>query len=263
MDFSFIQITDHHLTSTAGELLKGYSTHYAFRQVLRHIAQNVGPRVDFIVSTGDVVNDPSAVAYQTFLQTLNAQGAALPGPLTITTEGLESYPLYVLPGNHDDREHFFKCLFPQSPPGGLMNATFIHKGVQFICLDWGPEVKATAHPEMLKFLAHALATPLPAIILMHHQVVPMGVAWLDNFIADDVEQFWPVLAGHNILGILCGHIHMTYEKVLHGIPIFGLRATAFSFLLQDEPVFCLLPPHYRLVTVQNGLLTTRIFEVPL
>jgi 3',5'-cyclic AMP phosphodiesterase CpdA len=73
MSFSFVQITDHHLTASETELLKGFSTRYALRTVLRHIAQNVGERADFIISTGDLVENPSVSTYQAFLHMLNAR----------------------------------------------------------------------------------------------------------------------------------------------------------------------------------------------
>lgn len=265
MSFSFVHITDHHLTASEAELWNGFSTRYAMRTVLRHVAQNVADRADFIISTGDLVEDPSETSYQAFLHMLNARDTAseMPGPLFISPEGFQEFPMYVLPGNHDDRDNFFKCLFPQSAPKVLMNVAFIHKGVQFICLDWGPQVKARAHPEMLNFLAQSLETNYPSILVMHHHVVPVGSRWLDNFIADDVSHFWEIVLGKNVLGILCGHVHATYERVIRDIPVLGLRSTAFSFALQDEPLACLLPPHYRFVTVQDGVLTTRIFEVPL
>ena len=175
----------------------------------------------------------------------------------------EGLPQNLLPGKHDDRVTFFTGLFPASPPRSLMNVTFIHKGIQFICLDWGGGNKAIAQPEMLEFLARALDTALPSILLMHHHVVPIGTRWLDDFIADEVDRFWAIVTGRQVLGIFCGHVHTTYEQVVGGIPVFGLRSTAFSFTPQDEPVGCLLPPHYRLVTIQAGVLTTRVFEVPL
>ena len=265
MNFSFIQITDHHVTASETELLKGFSTRYAFRTVLQHIAQHVGNRADFIISTGDLVENPSETTYQAFLHMLNARNAStkMPGPLFISAEGFQEFPMYLLPGNHDDRSNFFKYLYPKSSPIPWMNVSFTHKGVQFICLDWGPNTKAVAHPEMLDFLAQALETDLSSIIVMHHQAVRIGSRWLDDFLADDVSRFWEIVTGHNVLGIFSGHVHTTYEKVVNAIPVFGLRSTAVPFALQDEPLSCLLPPHYRLVTVQNGALTTRIFEVPL
>jgi len=66
-----------------------------------------------------------------------------------------------------------------------------------------------------------------------------------------------------VLGILCGHTHMTYEEEYKGIPILGLRSTAFPFARTDEPLMLLAPPHYRVVHIQDGVLTSRIFEVPI
>ncbi|CAG0937454.1 3',5'-cyclic adenosine monophosphate phosphodiesterase CpdA [Thermoflexales bacterium] len=265
MNFSFIHITDHHLTESETALLDGFSPNYAFRKVMRHLAAQIGNQADFIISTGDVVEQSSPAAYEAFKQLLNVQAtsAPAPGPLLISLEGLHQFPLYLLPGNHDDRSHFYQCLFPKGPMLPLMNAAFIHKGIQFICLDWGPHSKAVVHQETLNFLARSLETDLPAILLMHHQLVPMGSRWLDSFLADNLDQFWQIVSGRQVLGILCGHVHTTYERVIAGIPIFGLRSTAFPFVLQDEPLACLLPPHYRLITIQNSILTTQIFEVPL
>ncbi|MCC7352929.1 MAG: metallophosphoesterase [Anaerolineae bacterium] len=56
MAFSFVQITDHHLRESEALLTRGYSTAYAFRAVMRHIAQHAASRADFIVTTGDLVN---------------------------------------------------------------------------------------------------------------------------------------------------------------------------------------------------------------
>lgn len=265
MDFSFIQITDHHLTESDTVFLDGFSTRYAFRSVLRHIANNTSIKADFIVSTGDVVENPTEFAYRAFLQMVNAtnEPAEMPGPLRISIEGLQGFPIYLLPGNHDDRNHFFKYLYPKTLSARLMNATFTHKGIQFICLDFGPDSKAVVHLETLDFLSHSLRTNLPCVIFMHHQLVEIGSRWLDDFIADDLHKFWTILEGYNVLGIFCGHIHTTYEKVINNISVFGLRSTACPFALQDEPLVCLMPPHYRVINIKNGVLSTQVFEVPL
>jgi Icc protein len=265
MTFSFIHITDHHLSESEASLVHGFSPAHAFRAVMRHIAENVAHSADFIITTGDLVEPALDVAYRNLSHMLNLHDdlAEAPGPLLISIEGLRDFPLYCLPGNHDDRSSFFQYLFPKTPPAPLMNVAVTHKGVQFVCLDWGLQSKAITHSATLDFLAHSLQTDLPSIILMHHQLVTIGSRWLDNFIADDVDRFWEIVIGRNVLGIFCGHVHMTYDRVVEGIPVFGLRSTAFPFALQDEPLLCLLPPQYRFVTIHKGVLTTRIFEVPL
>jgi Icc protein len=263
--FSFVHITDHHLGESETALIRGFAPAYAFRTVLRHIAAHVAERADFIVSTGDLVEPASDAAYETTRAILNINGAEgrAPGPLRVTIEGLYRYPMYFLPGNHDDRSGFIRHLFPRTASPGLVNATFVHRGVQFICLDWGPEAKAVADPTMLAFLARALAGHAPSIILMHHQPVPVGSRWLDEFIADDIADFWDIVRGQEVLGIFCGHAHTTHQNVTNGIPVFALRSTIYQFAQHDEPMMCLEPPHYRLVTVEGGQIRTQIFEVPL
>jgi hypothetical protein len=49
------------------------------------------------------------------------------------------------------------------------------------------------------------------------------------------------------------HILTTSWTALDGLP----------FVLQDEPLGCLLPLDCRLLTPQDGVLTTQIFEAPL
>lgn len=268
MSFSFVQITDHHLGETESQLMKGYATAHAVRKVMRHIAEHVADNIDFLIMTGDLVNNPSATSYSNVCQMFQLEAAsAAPGPALVTLEGLEAFPMYFLPGNHDDRDQFFRHLFTETPPMLLMNASFQHKGVQFICLDFGAGDDAVIYPETMAFLERSLQIGLPSVIVTHHHMVPIGIRWLDTFFQDEEksEAFWNIATKYQaqILGVLSGHVHTTYEKIAHGIPVFGLRSTAPQPVFQDEPLLCLQPPHYRLVTIQDGILTTRIFEVPL
>lgn len=265
MQCTFVQISDHHVRESEGVLTAGYSTSHALRAVLRHIADHVGDRADFLISTGDLVEAPSDAAYQNFRQIVRARGApelAL-GHQVVALGQRADVPMYFVPGNHDDRELFFRWMVPGAPARPLFNYAFERGGVQFVALDWGPRSKAQMHPETIGFLREALARGLPAVLFMHYHVVPTQIAWLDALIADDVHELWPLLRGRPILGVFCGHAHCTYEATVGGVPIFGLRSTAPQFAPQPTPLLCLQPPHYRLVRIQDGMLTTRIFEVPL
>ena len=267
MNFSFVQITDHHLTASEGEYVHGFATRYAFRTVLRHIADNPAAQAEFVLSSGDLVDEGSEASYRAFLEMFNIHEpqALPPGPLQLAQPGLPRLPFYVMPGNHDDRGLFVKTLFPGSQPMPLVNASFIYKGAQFILLDWGPESKADAHPEMLAFLEQALESGLPAIIVMHHQLVPIGIPVLDGYIADDLTRFWELLHGRRVLGILCGHVHASYEVLMHGIPVYGLRSTAPPYNSHSSsPDSAVWPcPHYRVIHVTDEGLKTEVVEVPL
>lgn len=267
MSFSFIQIADHHLRERDEELTRGYNTAFAFREVLKHIAANAASRSDFMVTTGDIVDVGTDAEYQATFRRLGLEFNAVepPGPHFVSGQGLPRLPMYFLPGNHDPRAVYFRNLFPKAALREWNNVSFVHKGVQFVCQDWGAANKGVAYPESLEHLANALSTGAPTIILSHHPVVRVGAEWLDDFLADDVGKFWEIVRGKNVLGIFTGHLHMTYEQVVDGISVRGLRATTFQFAQLPTRYFCLQPPHYRLVTVDEvtKAVTTEIVEVVL
>ncbi len=265
-DFSFIQITDHHLLESEGQIREGFVPGHALRMVMRHIAENVADKADFIISTGDLVEPPTEAAYACATRLLGLGSAAsAPGPQRVNAEGLHDYPMYFIPGNHDDRDMLTRCLFPKSEPVELYNFAFTHKGVQFVFMDWGPESKAVFLRETSIFLSLALEAELPSVLVCHQHVKPIGSRWLDSFIADEIDDFWEMVTApgikEKVLGILCGHAHITYEDQYEGIQILGLRSTAYPFAKTDDPTLILAPPHYRFVSIQNNVLTSRIYKV--
>jgi 3',5'-cyclic AMP phosphodiesterase CpdA len=265
MTFSFVQITDHHLTESEAGLLRGFSTWHSYRAVLRHIATHVAGHIDFIVSMGDLVDPAPDAAYRNVLAALSADptAARAPGPLRISAEGLVDVPMYFLPGNHDDLAAMLRVIFPGSPAMDRMNATFEHDGTRFICLDWGRDAAARSADDTFDFLSRNLDRATATVILTHHPVAPVGVEWLDNFLAPDLDRFWATVAGHNVLGILAGHVHMTTEQIVEGVPVFTLRSTAFQFAREPRSYMTLEKPHYRLATIHEGVLTSRVYEVTL
>ena len=104
------------------------------------------------------------------------------------------------------------------------------------------------------------------MIVCHQHVKPIGIGWLDEFLADKLDQFWEIVARpgvkEKVLGILCGHVHITYEDEYQGIQILGLRSTAYPFAENEQKFQVILaPPHYRFVSIQNNILTSRIYKV--
>jgi 3',5'-cyclic-AMP phosphodiesterase len=278
MTFSFVHVSDHHLTSKESLLTRGFSTNYSFRTVMRHIAEHtvgetgsLGPAPSFIVSTGDLgdVDPPTGYRAARRLLHVRREAAPAPGPLTVSLNGTDRIPMYFLPGNHDDGKAFVRSLFPGSRRGAAggnpdrLNTRFDHDGIRFVFVDWGRRAKASSTPEMFDFLSASLEAGRPVVILTHHHVAPCGAAWLDDFIADDVDRFWAALRGKRVLGVLSGHIHMTTDTVVEGIPVLTVRSTAFQFACQARPLLTLEPPHYRLVTIDGDGLTSQVVEVSL
>lgn len=262
MTVRFVQITDHHLTGDG--LLWGYQTHTALERVLQHIAAHAGP-LDFLVSTGDLTEHGTVAEYESFLTLLQAEPAAnYPGPLRVHAAGLAGLPCYVLPGNHDQRPVFLQQLFGCSSTASHLHGSFTINGVQFVVVDWGPRGKAVVDGGLIAWLGRTLSREGPNVLLMHHHVAPVGTAWLDVMIADDVDRFAAQVLNRNVLAMLCGHTHASFEQSLVGIPLFGLRSTCFQFVAGSAaPLRCLQPPHYRIVTIDDHTVTTELVEVPL
>ena len=262
MPFSFIQITDHHLGATEQTYNHGYATAHALGQVLDHIAEADGWGAEFLVCTGDLVNNGTGEEYAFFRRFVGLEGAAAaPGPLALSRGRLRGLPAYFIPGNHDVRPVFFDGFFSGVAPAGA-NMAFEHNGVQFLCLDFGTGGRAgEVRPETLAFLRGHLGGGRPSVLFMHYHPVPVGIPWLDIALPQEIEAFWDVLESGRVLGVLFGHAHTTVETRVRGIPVMGLRSTNFQFAVTEQPVYCLLPPHYRVVTVGDGGLTSQIHEV--
>lgn len=263
MAFRFIQITDHHIMATEAMLSRGFSPSHALRTTLRHIATHHGD-VDFVVSTGDLVDRGIEAEHATFRAILGLrETSAAPGPQRATGEGLD-LPFYFLPGNHDPRAAFFRSMFPAEAETTAMNTHFDHQGVRFATVDWGPANKAVSTPAMLARLEQSLAGGLPTVVLSHHNVGPVGIPRLDGLAADDTVSFAAVLQRGHVLAVLHGHTHLTVAAELAGIPVLGLRSTHFSFAQAgDEWVYALRPPQYRVVTVDGPALRSEVVEVAL
>jgi hypothetical protein len=174
--------------------------------------------------------------------------------------------MYFLPGNHDDRRLFYRYLFPGSQPAELFNLAFDHQGVRFICLDFGVDAKAVLFPQTRAFLAQAVQADAPLVILTHHHVTPVGARWLDEFVADEIDRFWEIVAAPDVkrrlLGILSGHVHITYDTDVEGIPVLGLRSTTLPFARSEHFALVHEPAQYRLVRIQGERLTTQVYTVP-
>jgi Icc protein len=264
MAFSFIQITDHHLGPSEQTYNHGYATAYALGRVIDHIAEAAGWGAEFLICTGDLVNTGTLDEYSFFRRFLGLQGtAAAPGPFALSRGRLRNLPSYFIPGNHDVRPVFFNGFFSGAPSSGA-NVAFEHKGVQFVCLDFGTGGRAgEVLPETLAFLRERLSGGGPTVLFMHYHPVPVGIPWLDEAVPQRIDAFWDAAASGRVLGVFFGHAHTTVDTRVKGIPVMGLRSTNFQFAPTDQPLYCLLPPHYRVVTVDGESLTSQIHEVPL
>lgn len=265
MTLRFVQITDHHLGPDAVAINRGYSPAWALERVLTAIAAADAHHAEFLLCTGDLVDRGHDAEYAFAARCFGIEPAgSAPGPLPMTRPGLEDLALYVVPGNHDPREVFTRNLFPGMPARSRLDVTWRASGVEFVYLDLGVDGREGVFDERsLTFLDGVLEHGAPVVVVLHHHPVKVGIPWLDRAVPHGVERLWERVRGGGIIGVLFGHSHATVGVDIAGVPVLGLRSTCFQFGATEEPSFVIQPLQYRLVTVDEGVLTSQVYEVPL
>jgi len=266
MSLRFLQISDHHLGEEAGVVNRGYATAWALDRVLNAIDTAHGHGAEFLLSTGDLVDVGTTEAYRFAASLLGVSpGGSPPGPLTTQRRGRERAPTYLIPGNHDPRDVWCRSLFPDArPEAPHLDLVWEVAGVTFVHLDQGMSGRAgRLRDGSLALLDEVLALGRPTVLVLHHHPVPVGVPWLDRALPEGVERLWSRIEGSSLIGVLFGHAHATVDRRVAGVRVLGLRSTCFQFADSEEPSFVIQPLHYRLVTIEDGVLDTTLFEVPL
>jgi len=236
-----LHLTDPHLPPP-GETVHGTDTAPRFEALLADIAARHGPGgseppAAFAVLTGDLTRDGEPAAYRRLRHLL----AGLP------------CPSHLLLGNHDDRAAF-RAAFPEVPVDADGFVQHAVEGPAGLCLML--DTLDQGHPggrlceRRLAWLAARLAEsgPAPAMLFLHHPPMPVGIAGMDAIGLADAEALWAVLAPHRgrIRQIFHGHLHRPIGGSWRGIPVFGLRGSAFDVALDLGP-----PP--RRLTVETRL----------
>ncbi|MCC3157608.1 phosphodiesterase [Hymenobacter sp. 15J16-1T3B] len=162
---------------------------------------------DVVLITGDCTEHGSETEYAHFRELLR--------PLTI--------PVYVIPGNHDDRPRL-RALF--GPQGAQAMPDFVQYTVEagslrLLALDTHVPGQdgGTLCPARLQWLEERLSEQpeRPTIILMHHPPFRCGLAPFDGIGLDVMSEFGTVVARHpQVERVLAGHLHMGVQRPLHG-----------------------------------------------
>ncbi len=157
-------------------------------------------RPDAVIVSGDIVNCGRPEEYRMARQILG---------------GLD-YPLFVIPGNHDDKAHFLEYLRPLCPQLGTdpQNMRYaiddFATRLLFIDSSLAGESKGWLTSETLNWLEAQLIAggDKPTAVFMHHPPLPLGNAQMDRIACENghlllklVERF-PAL-----VRIFCGHNH--------------------------------------------------------
>ncbi len=247
-----LQLSDTHIREP-GRLAYGrIDTSPYLRQAVEAI-KRLPQRPDAVVITGDLTDFGRASEYEHLRELLE--------PLTM--------PIYLLPGNHDDREQM-RTSFPEY--GYLGTGGFIQYSVpigrlQLITLDTVVPQASSGMlcPDRLEWLSCELEkhSDKPVVVAMHHPPFSTLIGHMDDIgLRSGASELEALLSNYqNVERVICGHLHrpiqvrfgatlaVTVPSPAHQVCL-DLSPQAASAWMFEPPGFGIhaLPPQGRMVS---------------
>lgn len=243
-----IQISDCHLGPLTSEALLGLNTDESLHDVLALITEKETD-FDYLVCTGDIASAGHETCYRRFIAIVRQYFAQ---------------PLAWLPGNHDSSAIMASVDLPYVP-----EARVVEQGNWLILLlDSVVPFKVHGNFEQgeLDYLEQMLsANPDKHIMVMlHHQPVLVGSAWIDQYILRNADAFFAVIDRYpNVKAIVWGHVHQDFSSQRNGIPLIATPSTCVQFKPKcDDFTVDTLMPGYRWFDLNdNGTFATGVERV--
>lgn len=243
-----LQITDSHLGESEDEALLGLRTADSFADVLNRAKADAG-RFDLVLSSGDISNDGTSGSYDRFIRTVR--------------DAIPSTPIAWLEGNHDDPASM-RAIKSAPPLSGHIKMG----GWQLILLN--SRVPFEERGELSQGELDRLTKLLekdpnsPTMIFLHHQPVPVGCAWLDQYVVSNAKEFFAITDRFsNVKAISWGHVHQEFYGVHKGVDLIASPSTCVQFKPRSKG-FAVddVMPGYRVYELHpNGDYTTQICRV--
>jgi len=241
-----VQITDSHLGNSYGDTLLSMNADEGLADVLETVVEQQHS-IDLVLCTGDISNNANLSAYQRFY--------------TMIRDNLMT-PMAWVPGNHDHAD-LMEALVQNS------SRRVIDLGKwALILLDSHVVGETHGHfsPIELSFLEKALIDNQDKHIMIsfHHQPVPIGSEWMDNYIIKNAYDFWKVLEPfENIKGIVWGHIHQEFDEQHQGIRLLSTPSTCIQFKPYEKNFMLdnLMPGYRWLELYDDGEIKTGVERV--
>lgn len=250
----FVHISDTHINSDT-DYIKDYApyTPLVGAEALVKAVNALPFTPDFILHTGDVAFDPVPEVYPFVADTLNKLNA----------------PVHYLVGNHDDNALLQTAIMGRAEADVIANLhyEFEHNGVQIVCVDSNDaaaEVPSGLFPSaQLEWLDTICAADddRPLVIATHHNVIPVGVPWLDNWMrAKNGDEFHAIVrqARDRLRGVFHGHIHQNIDAYQDGVLYSAAASSWCQFMsypmIENDRVSSdfATPPGFSVVTITEN-----------
>ena len=197
------QISDTHISLGTKRSLEAAA---ALQRAVSHLMQ-LPKRPDLVIVSGDCTDNGNVDEYDQF--------KALLAPLTM--------PVFVIPGNHDDRIHMQEAFGAQgsSPLPGFVQYAIDQHPVRVIALDTNVpgQPEGLLCDQRLRWLDERLAEApqQPTLLVMHHPPFATGLRVVDDIGLQNADAFGAVVACHpQVERIVAGHVHWVMQRRFHG-----------------------------------------------
>jgi 3',5'-cyclic AMP phosphodiesterase CpdA len=198
----------------------------AAAQLRRALSQARDYRADVIVLTGDLVNDERADEYAVLAEAIADPPA----------------PLYLMPGNHDDRARL-RSAFPRHaylPREGALSFVIEEFPIRIACID--DIVPGQTHGFLRRdgadWLDEALsaAPSKPTIVALHHPPFLTHDLLFDKIGLLDGGLFNSVITRHRqVVRVICGHHHRYAVGQCAHAPVIVAPSTSWTYGLAMDP----------------------------
>ncbi|MFW6357404.1 MAG: phosphodiesterase [bacterium] len=221
------QLTDLHLTDEDQPAYNVVDTVSPLKRAVAHLNE-LNPRPDFCVVTGDIADDGSMHAYERAREIL--------GKLVMDW--------VVLPGNHDHKASLVKTLLSGidwvQPAEDRICWSLPLGHIRLLALDTtipGCHQGGLDLP-MLRWLENELDVHrnFPMILCMHHPPFPIGIGHMDRTPMTGAEKLAALLSeSPNVIRILAGHAHRPIVGEFGGSLVSVAPSTAMQLALDLRP----------------------------
>jgi Icc protein len=209
--FFLVQLSDPHIGADWVDADPGVRLAAAIES-----ARAVCPRPDAVLVTGDLADHAADAEYEQVRELLAPLGG----------------PLYVLPGNHDDRRALHRHFGVPGGDGEPVQYAADLGPLRLVVLDTTRpgEDPGAVDAERLGWLDEELARAprTPTMLAMHHAPLWTGItAWDEIGLPhDDRRALGEVVARHpQVRRIVAGHVHRTITGELGGCPVLTVPST--------------------------------------
>ena len=243
-----IQITDCHLGPQQSETLLGLNTDQSLEDVLQLI-QKSESGFDHLLCTGDVASDAHIDCYRRFAQIVRKHF---------------SQPISWLAGNHDSADVMESVQASLNVQGRLIQLG------EWLLVLLDSSVPGQVYGQLaaseLDFLEHVLKKHADKHILvsLHHQLVPVGSAWIDQYVVRNAEAFFQLIDAHPQVKVVSwGHVHQEFHVLRNSVTLLATPSTCVQFkpLCDDFTVDTQMPGYRWFDLNDDGTFATGVARV--